>query len=66
MVLSSIVIVLIGTEITMQIYFRVWGSTEQKVLYIYSSERIQELDQRFLPMPFVGYVPSPVTQIIML
>jgi lysophospholipase L1-like esterase len=59
MVFSSLVIVFIGLEIAMQVYYRGWGNEEQKVMYIYSSDTIRDLNIRFIAMPFVGYVPSP-------
>lgn len=59
MVISAVIIVMLAIELAMQIYFRAFGTLEQKVYYIYSSEQIQDSDLLFVPMPFVGYVPSP-------
>lgn len=58
-VLVTIILTLIGLEVGLRIYLDIRGTEEQKVLYLYSREEINDLKTRYRGMAFLNYGLSP-------
>lgn len=50
---------LLMLELGLRFYFGRFGSEQDRVLYVYSAEEIQQKAGRFIGLPYVGYGPSP-------
>jgi lysophospholipase L1-like esterase len=57
--LLGVIVTLLILEFALRFYFTRFGSEEDRVLYVYSSEEIQSKTARFIGLPYVGYGPSP-------
>lgn len=54
-----ILVTAILLEILLRVYYSNFGTQEQKIMYLYSRDEIRALDEKFIPMPYVNYIPSP-------
>lgn len=46
-------------ELGLRFYYGRFGSEDEQIMYLRSLDEIRRLDQKFLPMPYVNYLPSP-------
>ncbi|MBZ0308251.1 MAG: hypothetical protein K8I82_19455 [Anaerolineae bacterium] len=57
--LYLVIVTAVLLEILLRIYYSSYGTQEQKIMYLYSLDEIRALDARFIPLPYINYVPSP-------
>ncbi|MEZ4670544.1 MAG: SGNH/GDSL hydrolase family protein [Anaerolineae bacterium] len=49
----------LALELGLRFYLSNFGTEQERVAYLYSAAEIAAKPSRFLPMPYVSYVPSP-------
>lgn len=54
---------LVMVEVVFRVYFAVFGSLQDKVMYIYTPQQIIERNPSFISLPFVGQGPSRLSPI---
>lgn len=53
------VLTVLVLEITIRVYFSTAGTREEKAMYLWSREEIEEQDDLVQPVPYVNYIASP-------
>ncbi|MAS32844.1 MAG: hypothetical protein CL610_02480 [Anaerolineaceae bacterium] len=59
LILLGVVIILLIVEFSMRAYFTFFGTLNDRVMYVYSTQQIIESGPGFIGLPFVGFGPSP-------
>lgn len=58
-IVVTVVIALLGLEVGLRFYLSSYGSQEQKILYLYSREEINNIQSRYRGMSYMNYGLSP-------
>ena len=62
LVIASILFTLLMLEITLRVYLIAFGTQDQKILYLYNRQQIDEIGKRFEGAAYLNFMLSPVRE----